>query len=150
MKKITASILIAITILSCGKKDDDVKTIAPPTNIGTGKVNYNGSVDLNVTARTTDGTSYSLQGNGQTGNNTLSLFMSFPKKPTPGNYTPEKDNILVLMDISNGNVTLSNQLKPTEIVTVTVNGNHLEASFKDAKFDLGGITYTYTGYLSVD
>jgi hypothetical protein len=148
MKKITTLILITIAIVSCSKKED-VATIAPPTNIGTGTVNYNGTVSLNVKAITNENY-YLLQGDGKTNNNTLSLSMVFPKKPVAGNYTPEKDKITVYMDISNGNTTLSNQLKATETITVSVNGKHLEATFKDAKFDMRGTTFTYTGNLSVD
>ncbi len=140
--------LMLIVFASCSKKEA-VETIAPATNVGKGTVNYNGNVDLNVKA-TTEASYYLLQGDGRTGNNNLSLAMVFPKKPVAGNYTPEKDKISVNMSISNGNVTLSNDLKPTETITVSVNGNRLEASFKDAKFDLRGTTVTYTGNLSVD
>ncbi len=142
MRKIIALVFIMSLVLSCKKSDPE------PTNKGTGKVNYNGNVDLSVEARTDGG--YVLQGNGQTGNNILSLSMIFPQKPTSGTYTPEKDNIRVIMDISNGTVTLRNDLLPKETITVSVNGNRLEASFKDAKFDLRGSIYTYSGTLSVD
>jgi hypothetical protein len=151
MKKIAILILIAIAFGSCSKKDDVETIVAPePTNKGTGVVNYNGTVNLTVTASTNEGGGYSLLGEGKTGNNSLSLFISFPKKPTAGNYTPAKDNVTVVMDVSNGNVTLRNDLKSTETITVTTSGNRLEASFKDAKFDLRGSTVTYSGNLTVN
>jgi hypothetical protein len=149
MKKVFLfSTAILFILISCSKKDDNVETIAPPTNIGTGTVNYNGPISLSVKAILSD-TSYLLQGDGKTPTGTLRLTMEFPKKPVAGTYNIEKDKITVKLVSIDGFIN-SGIMKPTETITVTVKGNRLEASFKDASFDFGTSGSTYTGNLSVD
>jgi uncharacterized lipoprotein YajG len=148
MKKIIL-ILTALFILTACSKDKETSVNTTPTNIGTGKINYNDWVNLAVKA-TENETSYELKGEGKySSNGTITVTIKFAKKPTAGNYKIGTDNVETRLVAIDGSIT-SGIMEKDGIITVTVNGNRVDASFKNAVFNFGASTNTFTGNLSVD
>jgi hypothetical protein len=146
MKLVAYTFLFFCIFLTVGCKKDNQPGPVPYTNKGNGMVDYNGTDTLAVKAY--DSKNFLIQGNSIPKQSaTVYVAISFPKgRPQAGYYTPVKDSINVTIVYDN---TLYWNMRTTDTVVVTTSGNTLNASFKNATFDLLGysVTNRYTGNL---
>ncbi len=113
-------------------------------------------MDLDVKAQTLESGYYVMEGVGKNGSNTVSFKIGFNKKPTTSrDYTPQKDGAYASIAERGTFETVGFNMKSSESIKVTVNGNRIEATLEYIQFSQSGtgtqfFYIPFSGYLSVD